>query len=114
MINEAAKIQQPKCEIKVFFKIILLEINMLKLHILTEKWSFLGDKTTNGRKCAGFGINDLGCGEGNFRSFGGGSVAHSVRYGMVECVPARMNKKNRRDAINRVSTTIPYSLIPIP
>ena len=76
-----------------FFKIILLEINMLKLHILTEKWSFLGDKTTNGRKCAGFGINDLGCGEGNFRSFGGGSVAHGVRYGMVECVPARMNKK---------------------
>lgn len=52
---------------QVFLKIILLKINVLKLYILTEKWSFLGDKTINGRKCADFGINDLRCGEGIFR-----------------------------------------------
>lgn len=52
-----------------FLKIILLKINVLKLHILTEKWSFLGDKTTKGQKCAGFAHAGFWCEWGKFRNF---------------------------------------------
>ena len=68
---------------QVFLEIILLKINMLKLDVLTKKWSFLCDKPQTSENVPLLPMTYFDRDGGSFGIFGRGSVAHRVRYGMA-------------------------------